>query len=124
MKLLTDEPKKTTENLVHVGSRLKISPTEIISIEASINYSILELNDGRKVVVATPLKTIEERFSNLSFFIRPNRSTMININFLHSVRNDSITLINGKQHFFSRRRKSKFAYLHAPSSSIPNHYNA
>lgn len=113
MKVLTDEPLKTTENLVHVGSRLRISPAEIISIEANINYSVLELDNGKKIIVSTPLKTMEQRFSSFDFFIRPNRSTIVNLNFLHSIKNDCITLLNGKQHFFSRRRKSKFSFLHS-----------
>ena len=64
---------KTSEH-VHL-----VDTTEIIRIEADVNYSTFYIDDGRKVIVSRAIKEWEEILINKGFH-RIHKSHMININ--------------------------------------------
>ena len=93
-------------NDVHVGSRMEISPTEIVMIQADISYSYLYLKSGRKVIVSTNIQKLEERFLPFRNMVRIHRSTMINTQFLKYVDGTNAYLINDMHCVISRRKRN------------------
>jgi DNA-binding LytR/AlgR family response regulator len=69
----------TTE--ISIGGRKKVCPDDIILLKADVNYSVLYLTNGSKIIVATTLKTLEARFSQCMFF-RTNKSYLINLRYV------------------------------------------
>lgn len=61
-------------NEIHIGGRIKICPDEIMLLEANTNYTMLYLQDGHKLIVATTLKQLEKRFAVCQNFFRPHKS--------------------------------------------------
>ena len=80
---------------------------EIVYLEAQINYTILHLIDGRKIVSSTTLK-YHEADSCLDGFLRVHRSYLINPDFIKTIvkgRTKTIAqLLDGKEIEVSRRR--------------------
>lgn len=69
------------ELLVPVGARRSLSPNDILMLQAEINYTHIILRDGSTVLTSTCMGIIERRLRKFNFF-RPNRSTVVNLNFL------------------------------------------
>lgn len=63
-----------TNKLIHLGSRTRIMPSDILMLKADINYTIVILNDGSKIVSSTTMGIIEKRLENYHFFDRTVRS--------------------------------------------------
>lgn len=97
------------ENLLLVGGRTHINPSEINFMEASSNYTIIHKHNGEKLMVATTLKTIEERFGGCNF-IRIHRSYLINRDYVKSVKNNVVLLKNNIKVILPRRKRDA---LHA-----------
>lgn len=95
---------KTIKNFVHVGSRTELFAQDIVLLEASINYTLLYLANGEKLVVSYHLGKLHERLGEFSSFIRPNRNMVVNMHFLMAYTSDSLN-INQRTVTISRRRK-------------------
>lgn len=94
---------------VHVGGRQYLPPDEMIFLESSSNYTNLFCCNGKHIIVATTLGHIEERLSSFEAFLRINRSTLINVEYVNeihlSARNTYvISMKDGKKFTVSRRR--------------------
>ncbi|MCU0325078.1 MAG: LytTR family transcriptional regulator [Spirosomaceae bacterium] len=100
---------KTIENSIQIaiGGRQKVCPDEVIMLQADVNYSIVYLIDGTKLVVATTLKKLEERFSQFAF-IRMNKTYMINSQYVIEEQKDSMKLSNSFVITFSRRKAKRW----------------
>jgi DNA-binding LytR/AlgR family response regulator len=100
---------KTIENTtkILIGGRQKVYPDEVIMLQADANYSIVYLIDGSKLIVATTLKKLEERFSQFAF-IRMNKSYMVNSQFVIEEQDNALKLSNSLIIAFSRRRGKRF----------------
>lgn len=93
---------------IFIGGRKSINPEEVIRLQADINYTRVFLADGKKILVATTLKEIENRFSALPKFVRINKSVIINIDCIKQINNEQIIFQNGEICTPSRRRKKAF----------------
>jgi DNA-binding LytR/AlgR family response regulator len=96
---------KAIENTtkILIGGRQKVYPDEVIMLQADANYSIVYLIDGSKLIVATTLKKLEERFSQFAF-IRMNKSYMVNSQFVIEEQENALKLSNSLIITFSRRK--------------------
>lgn len=98
---------KHTENHapIHVGSRKFIRPEEMQYLESDLNYTVIALRNGQKIMSSTTLKKIESRLISFKNFLRINRSTIINLDFVKSHENNSFILNDNRILSFSRRQK-------------------
>jgi DNA-binding LytR/AlgR family response regulator len=96
---------KTIENTpqIAIGGRQKVCPDEVIMLKADINYSIVYLTNGSKLIVATTLKKLEERFSQFAF-IRMNKTYMVNAQFVVDTHENALEMPNSMIIAFSRRK--------------------
>ena len=102
--------KKTPPPLpddIHVGSRTYVPPETIVMIQAEINYSMIFLTDGRKVIVSTCLKILENRFAIIQSFARVHKSYLINLDYLKSYSEGHFLLENDLSCIVSRRKFKK-----------------
>ena len=99
------------QELVAVLKKIHLLPADIIYAEASINYTTFYLQNGKKVIVAKPLKTIEALL-NQPFFFRTHKSFLVNLNFIKSYvcteDEKFISLTNNRSVSLSRRRQWAF----------------
>lgn len=103
-----------TNKLIHLGSRTRIMPSDILMLKADINYTIVILNDGSKIISSTTMGIIEKRLENYHFF-RPNRSVILNMEYVvdyeekkQSGSFGNILLINNEKVPLSRRKSEAF----------------
>lgn len=92
---------------ISIGGRLTVFPEDVIMLQANINYSTVYLADGQRLLVATTLKKLEERFSSFTF-IRMNKTYMINTNYVVEEQENSLKLSNSLIINFSRRKGKKW----------------
>jgi DNA-binding LytR/AlgR family response regulator len=102
------ETIKHTENHahIHVGSRKFIRPEEMQYLESDLNYTVIALRNGKKIVSSTTLKKIESRLHLFKNFVRINRSTIVNLDFVESQEDNHFILPN-KQIFTLSRRQNR-----------------
>jgi len=93
-----------TETNIHVGSRMHLSPEEMVMIQAEINYSMIYLTDGTKLIVSTTLKILQQRLADTHQFARVHRSYLVNLNYFHSYRQGICQLSNDLSIKVSRRK--------------------
>jgi two-component system LytT family response regulator len=103
-----------TTNLIHLGSRKNIPPSSILMLKSDINYTIIYLKDGSKILSSTTLGRIEKRLKDFQFF-RPNRSTIFNLEFMADFESKAqsgsygeILLKNNEKIALSRRKSEVF----------------
>lgn len=93
-----------TQEHIHVGSRTHIQPDRVVMIQADINYSLIYLLDGNKVIVSTCLKKLENRFSPIDSFARVHKSFIVNLDYLKSYEEGQFLLENDLSCVVSRRK--------------------
>lgn len=93
--------------MIHLGGRKKLPPHMIINMDADVNYTIITMNTGQKIIVATTLKKIEAKMTDFKNFVRVNKSTILNTDYAQLDGNRFI-LPNDKIITFSRRKWKKF----------------
>lgn len=103
-----------TNKLIHLGSRKNISPANILMLKADINYTLIYLENGSKIMSSTTLGKIEKRLKDFQFF-RPNRSIIFNLEFMaefeykdQSGSYGKILLKNNEKIALSRRKSEAF----------------
>jgi len=80
MQRIHQPPKSISKIALPTMEGLQMIPVDsIISCESDGNYTILLLKNGKKPVVSTPLKEIEEVLEDHSF-VRVHRSYLVNLN--------------------------------------------
>jgi DNA-binding LytR/AlgR family response regulator len=89
--------------------KLPINLSNIIYLEAQINYTVLHLKNGKYVVVAKTLKSLETLLSPHKF-LRIHRTYLINKSHLQNYDGllGEVTLTNNYRIVASRRRKMTF----------------
>lgn len=93
--------------MIHVGGRKKLPPQLIVNIDADVNYTIITLNIGQKIIVATTLKKIEAKVLAHKNFVRVNKSTILNTDYAR-LHENSFVLPDKRVVEFSRRKWKKF----------------
>ncbi len=97
-------------NLISIGGRTKVQPTQVIALVASVNYSLAYMEDGSVIIVATPLKSLEERFKSNTFF-RTHKSFLINLRFVADYDHENYLFVKMKNDLkatISRRKRLAF----------------
>jgi DNA-binding LytR/AlgR family response regulator len=85
----------------------KIIPLQdIIMLQGEVNYTLLHLLNGRKVLITRTLKLFETVLENYDF-LRTHRGFIINCEHLQSIDNQGLlmSMSNNLQASVSRRRK-------------------
>jgi DNA-binding LytR/AlgR family response regulator len=93
--------------MIHVGGRKKLQPQLIVNMDADVNYTIITLNTGQKIIVATTLKKIEEKVLAHKNFVRVNKSTILNTDYAR-LHENTFVLPDKRIVEFSRRKWKKF----------------
>jgi len=103
-----------TDTLIPLGSGKNISPSNILFLKADTNYTIIFLEDGSKLLSSTTIGVLEKRLKGFNFF-RPNRSFLINLQFIEQFQDKATTghlpniLLKNKDSItLSRRRTNEF----------------
>lgn len=97
-----------TANYIHIGGRQEVNPAEVVMLQAEINYTVLFFANGRKTIVATPLKTLEGRFLPYEFY-RTHKSYMVNlkcVKYLHEATN-IVQMADNHKVIVSRRKRTR-----------------
>jgi DNA-binding LytR/AlgR family response regulator len=84
-------------------TRKHISIDSIMYLEGESNYCYIHC-DGKKEYVAVGLKKWEERLPDK--FVRIHRKYLVNLRYVESVSENSVTMTDGKIFDIARRRKS------------------
>ncbi len=107
--------------LIHLGSRKKISASSILMLKADINYTLIYLDDGNQILSSTTIGVLEKRLKEYNFF-RPNKSFVINLAFMSDYENKDtscdyvkILLKNNLKISLSRRKTAQFLEIVAPT---------
>ena len=84
----------------------EVLPNQVIMLQGFVNYSLVFLTNGKKIMLARTLKYFEEKLCPEGF-IRVHRSYLINPKYLanYDNRNKSIVMNNGLEIEVARRRK-------------------
>jgi DNA-binding LytR/AlgR family response regulator len=102
-----ETPYFFSENAVLIDRKYcqEILPNEIVMLQGFVNYSLVHLTNGSKVMIARTLKHFEEKLLPEGF-IRVHRSYLINPKYLgnYNNRSRSITMQNGLEIEVARRR--------------------
>jgi DNA-binding LytR/AlgR family response regulator len=93
------------DTYIHIGGRQEVNPQEVVMLQADINYTIVHFADGKKAIVATPLKTLESRFSAFDFY-RTHKSFLVNIKCVERYleATHTVQMSNNKKILVSRRK--------------------
>ncbi len=91
---------------VFVGVRHPIYPANILYLKSYINYTEVFYTDGRRVVVATTLKTFERCFAKQGF-CRVHRSVLVNMAFVKAFGEGEVYIDNDHILPVSRRKGQK-----------------
>ncbi|MCP9766432.1 LytTR family transcriptional regulator [Lacihabitans sp. LS3-19] len=94
-----------TQKMIHIGSRKKVAPQDILYLKSDINYTRVLLVNGQIFLSSTTLKIIESRLAPTTDFLRINRGIVINIKHVKAFQNSEVELINHESFVVSRRRK-------------------
>ncbi|RYU92971.1 LytR/AlgR family response regulator transcription factor [Emticicia agri] len=91
--------------LIRLGWHHKIDPDTILLLKADCNYTQIYLNNGSMILSSTTLGILQKKLSQYQFF-RPNRSMLINLNYMIDFEKDTSTirLANDEVIYISRRR--------------------
>jgi two-component system, LytTR family, response regulator len=87
-----------------------LEPQDIITLKAEGSYTQVCLVEDKKVLVSKNIKFFEDLLKD-SFFFRPHRSFIINLNFVKQyLRQDGgiIVMENGDQVYISREKRDEF----------------
>ena len=102
--------KNKNKAMISVGSWKVVEPQQVVMLLAEANYTTIYFLDGEKMIVATPLKALENRFRSFSFF-RLHKSYMVNLHFVKDFTSGEIMQVSLKNDFkfvVSRRKRRAF----------------
>lgn len=91
--------------LIHVGSRKYLAPHQILHLESDLNYTQIMMADGKKILSSTTLKIIENRLLPFKNFVRINRQSIVNLDLVEKIENQTLFLPGERKINFSRRRE-------------------
>lgn len=96
---------------IKVGGRTKLFSEDVAYFEANINYTIIHYYEGKNKIVATTIGHIHDRIGKQSCFIRPNRTFLINLEFINSYQLGELLLQNNMKIQVSRRKRNKLTSI-------------
>ena len=92
-----------------IGSRKKAFPHDIIMLHAEVNYTQIYFVDGKSLIVATCIKTLEKRLISSNFF-RTHKAFLVNLDYVKSFEKQAsggIIEMSNKQNVAVSRRKCR-----------------
>ncbi len=92
---------------VHIGAWKDVHSQEVMLLEADVNYTKIHFHDGKKLMVATPLKELEVRFNTPEFF-RIHKSYLVNLHFVEEYNRETLRMTNNVNVALARRRRTAF----------------
>lgn len=94
-----------TLRLPYRNHRINVPTNQIVRLEGSCNYTVIFLNNGKSVTVASTLSNYEQM---LPFpFVRVHKSAIINLDYANiNYHGNSFTLEDGTEVPVARRRKN------------------
>lgn len=98
-----------TNPYLSIGGWQMWPPQDIIYFEAKANYSTVHFANGKKQMVATTLKTLEQRFTPYSFY-RIHKAYLVNMTYIkhYCEYEHTVQLTDDKHIIISRRRLPDF----------------
>lgn len=81
------------ETEICLGAKKKLNPSAILMLKSEANYTNVYLVDGSKFLSSITLGILEKRLKKFNF-IRPNRSVLVNQQFIEAL-NTKIYAENG-----------------------------
>lgn len=90
--------------------KAKVSPEDVIKVEANDNYSVFYFINGKQITLAKTLKQCEGIFEPYAFY-RTHRSCIINLQHCTSIIENEILLKNNLTAYISRRRRNSFLMI-------------
>jgi DNA-binding LytR/AlgR family response regulator len=96
------------ETTIHIGGRKHVEPSSVLFLIADQNYTKLILENGEQLFVATTLKKLQARLQAAGDFFRPNRGNLLNMSYMATYTETSITLANKQTFKITRRRQAAF----------------
>ncbi len=78
---------------------------EIISLEASGNYTLFNMIDGARLIYSKTLKSFELELGGDFRFVRVSRSVIVNKKYVIIIKDNKVCLDNGSYFEIARRRK-------------------
>lgn len=101
-------------NEYYVKQNNAVLINDMVYLEALENYTCFHFRDGSSLISSTTLKKHESALQNLTF-LRVNRSTLINSNYVRKVvyknRTNFVRMKNGLEIRVSRRRQETLNHL-------------
>lgn len=93
------------ENKIALGGFRSVRPDDILLLEADVNYTVVHFKDGEKLIVATPLKSLQSRLEPFNFY-RIHKSFMINLECVkcYLEPHKQVQMTDNKKVMVSRRR--------------------
>lgn len=85
--------KQANDNIYVLSRKSTLVLSEIMLLEADINYTTFNLSTGKKIVSSYTLKRFEKDFPK-SDFLRINKSMMLNKAFIKSIDKNQVVLKN------------------------------
>lgn len=113
----------SAEECIRIGLKTYLV-SEIVMLEASVNYTYIYLNDGTRLVYAKTIKSFELLCFKYGF-LRVHRSYIINATYLssYSKENNYVELGSNLKATISRRCKGRLEYfLFIKKSTFKNMY--
>ncbi|MBX7053020.1 MAG: LytTR family DNA-binding domain-containing protein [Flavobacteriales bacterium] len=83
---------------------------DIAFMESDVNYAIIHLQNGEKIVTSRILKELEEVLEDYKLFLRINKSCIVNVNCVTQYSKKepyTLTLKGGQEFEISRRKKQE-----------------
>lgn len=92
---------------------LFVDINQIVLFEADRAYTHVFLSNGSKLTVSKPMRIFEEILDNRTFFYRPHRSNLINLNYMKKYnRGESLIVMDNQTMVsISREKKADFELL-------------
>ena len=88
-----------------------VKVSEIVKLESESNYTIIYLENNKKIIASKTLSVFEEMLEKLNFS-RVHRSSLINLTKIKNIENDAgnyfAKMIDGSLVEISRRKKKEF----------------
>jgi len=86
---------------------IRVKLSDIICLEAARNYCDIIMSNKQKIDVSAPLNSVFEDLNNNSF-IRINRSTVVNINYIKEITGNMVKLSNNESFPISEKYRKHF----------------
>jgi DNA-binding LytR/AlgR family response regulator len=96
--------------LIAVGGYKKALPSDIIFMEAQVNYTKIYFIDGEVFRVAYTLKKLAKRFETMPNFFRASSSKLVNLHYMQDYKKETTEIILVQDHKIkiSRRKFMNF----------------